>query len=90
MIKSKRITSNDAGGSTRVIRITLTLCLFASLTLTFMLKSVNAIDGTLDPSFGMGGEVTTSFSGPAGAEDVALQTDGKIVAVGFARLLDVR
>jgi len=50
-----------------------------------MLKSVNAIDGTLDPSFGMGGEVTTSFSGPAGAEDVALQTDGKIVAVGFAR-----
>jgi uncharacterized delta-60 repeat protein len=40
-------------------------------------------DGSLDASFGTGGKVTTSF-GSAGEQalDVALQPDGKIVAVG--------
>jgi uncharacterized delta-60 repeat protein len=42
-------------------------------------------DGTLDPSFGAGGKVTTDF-GPGGstAWAVALQPDGKIVAAGTA------
>jgi uncharacterized delta-60 repeat protein len=39
-------------------------------------------DGSLDPSFGSGGKVTTDFGGVDGAEGVALQADGKIVAAG--------
>lgn len=85
MIKSKRIARKLTGNSTRVTRITLALSLLALLVSYPKLKSVNAIEGDLDPSFGMGGRVTTSFSGPSGAEDVAIQTDGKIVAAGFAR-----
>jgi len=44
-------------------------------------------DGSLDPTFGTGGKVTTEFAGPrsnAGASAVALQSDGRIVAAGFA------
>jgi uncharacterized delta-60 repeat protein len=40
-------------------------------------------DGSLDSSFGSGGKVTTSFSRfDAVADDVAIQSDGKIIAVG--------
>jgi uncharacterized delta-60 repeat protein len=43
-------------------------------------------DGTLDPTFGGDGRVTTSFTPGLGlgpeAHDVAIQPDGKIVAVG--------
>jgi uncharacterized delta-60 repeat protein len=40
-------------------------------------------DGSLDPGFGDGGKVTTSFSsGAAEANGVDLQEDGKIVAAG--------
>ncbi len=44
-------------------------------------------DGSLDPSFGSGGKVTTSFAergGQVGVNAVAIQPDGKIVAAGFA------
>jgi uncharacterized delta-60 repeat protein/uncharacterized repeat protein (TIGR01451 family) len=41
-----------------------------------------AAPGALDPSFGSGGEVTTDFGGSDGAQAVAIQSDGKIVAVG--------
>ena len=42
-------------------------------------------NGTLDPSFGSGGEVTTKVSSNfSRALDVAIQTDGKIVAAGYA------
>ena len=45
-------------------------------------------NGTLDDSFGGDGKVTTNFS-PFGAEDqahdLAIQADGRIVAVGLAR-----
>lgn len=41
-------------------------------------------DGTLDPSFGSGGKVLSSFpSSSSGAFDVLIQPDGKIVAVGY-------
>jgi uncharacterized delta-60 repeat protein len=40
-------------------------------------------NGTLDSSFGAGGEVTTDFGDHDGAFAVALQPDGKIVAAGF-------
>lgn len=43
-------------------------------------------NGSLDPTFGGGGKVTTDFGGGNdGSTDVALQTDGKIVAAGFAQ-----
>jgi uncharacterized delta-60 repeat protein len=42
-------------------------------------------NGTLDPAFGLNGKVTTNFTvGEAdGANAVAIQADGKIVAAGF-------
>jgi uncharacterized delta-60 repeat protein len=45
--------------------------------------SVSAAGGTLDPTFGTNGIVSTQFSGlPSSVLDVALQTDGKIVVLG--------
>jgi uncharacterized delta-60 repeat protein len=42
-----------------------------------------AADGSLDPSFGTGGTVTTPFaSGDASAASLLLQPDGKLVAAG--------
>ncbi len=39
-------------------------------------------NGTLDPTFGSGGLVTTDFGGSDQANGIALQPDGKIVVVG--------
>ena len=51
----------------------------------FTLARYNS-DGTLDAGFGAGGRVITDFAGSDdGAESVALQADGKIVAAGFTR-----
>src|SRR6266536_426685 len=47
----------------------------------FALARYNA-DGSLDPSFGSGGKVTTDFGGFDLALGVALQSDAKIVAAG--------
>lgn len=41
-------------------------------------------NGALDRGFGGDGKVTTDFGGDDGASDVAVQRDGKIVAVGRA------
>jgi uncharacterized delta-60 repeat protein len=45
-------------------------------------------DGSLDPSFGGDGQVTTDFGRAALADGVALQADGKIVAAGYSGRLD--
>ena len=46
-------------------------------------------DGSLDDTFGIGGKVTTSFSGDLdGATAVTIQKDGKIVAAGVANVND--
>jgi uncharacterized delta-60 repeat protein len=42
-----------------------------------------AASGDLDPTFGSGGKVTTDFGGSDGAQAVAIQTDGRIVAAGL-------
>ncbi|HYN88298.1 MAG TPA: delta-60 repeat domain-containing protein, partial [Ardenticatenaceae bacterium] len=42
-----------------------------------------AADGDLDPTFGNGGTVVTSFDDPAVIRDVAVQVDGRIVAAGY-------
>jgi uncharacterized delta-60 repeat protein len=47
-----------------------------------MVVSAAPADGTLDPTFGTGGRVTTDFGASDSATDMALQLDGKIVVVG--------
>ena len=43
------------------------------------------VNGTLDPSFGSGGKVISNVGGGNQSfEGVAIQTDGRIVSVGFA------
>ncbi len=42
------------------------------------------LDGSLDPDFGSGGKVTTAFAEDAYARGVAIEPDGKIVAVGVS------
>src|SRR6266702_3403806 len=52
----------------------------------FALARYNA-NGSLDPTFGTGGKVTTDFNGDDDAAfAVARQTDGKIVAAGGAKV----
>jgi uncharacterized delta-60 repeat protein len=41
------------------------------------------LNGALDPTFGTGGIVLTSFAGSAGANSVAVASDGSIIAAGF-------
>jgi uncharacterized delta-60 repeat protein len=53
----------------------------------FALARYNS-NGTLDTTFGVGGKVITQFGGPAQAFSVAVQSDGKIVAAGFAHLVN--
>src|ERR1051326_5460856 len=53
---------------------------FSILTIYYL--SANAQPGTLDNSFGTGGIVTTEFSPADGGNDVAIQSDGKIIVVG--------
>lgn len=50
----------------------------------FVLLRYNA-NGSLDTSFGTGGEVTTAFGFPADAHALALQTDGKLIVAGGGR-----
>ncbi len=45
--------------------------------------SAQAAPGKLDPTFGKGGKVTTTVGARSGASAVALQSNGKIVAVGW-------
>ncbi len=45
--------------------------------------SAAAVPGDLDPAFGTGGTVVTDFGNEDLLNDVAIQPDGKIVAVGF-------
>jgi len=52
-------------------------------TFDFALARYNP-DGTLDPSFGISGAVTTDFAGDDFARALAMQADGKLVAAGFA------
>lgn len=41
-------------------------------------------DGSLDPTFGTGGTVITDVQGPDNTRGIALQSDGKILVVGYA------
>ncbi len=61
------------------------LLLLACVVGVLVVPAAQAAPGTLDPSFGTGGTVTTSFgSSYDDANAAALQPDGKIVAAGTA------
>jgi uncharacterized delta-60 repeat protein len=42
-------------------------------------------NGTLDPSFGTGGKVTTNIAGDDTARGLVMAADGRLVAAGFTR-----
>lgn len=58
------------------------LNLFTVLTMSIISTSSFCQQGTLDPTFGTGGIVTTPFPEDNDGEAVAIQDDGKIVVVG--------
>ncbi|MFK7784557.1 MAG: hypothetical protein AB8B56_05570, partial [Crocinitomicaceae bacterium] len=58
------------------------LTFLATLSLSLIISRAFCQSGTLDPTFGAGGIVTTSFPGDNDGEAVAIQTDGKILIVG--------
>jgi uncharacterized delta-60 repeat protein len=60
------------------------MALVTAIGLTFGATPALGADGDLDPSFGDGGQLTTDFPIGSFATAVAMQTDGKIVAVGAA------
>ncbi len=63
----------------RLINLFLTLAITLAGT-----SSASAADGSLDPTFGTGGKVTTDFGSNLDdyGSDVALQPDGKIIVAG--------
>ena len=66
-------------GTRKFVAFVLSLFLVSSS----LLNRVHAAAGDLDPSFGSGGKVTTDFFGVFdGVAALAIQPDGKIVAVG--------
>jgi uncharacterized delta-60 repeat protein len=42
-------------------------------------------DGSFDPTFGIGGKLTTNFPADAQAASIAIQPDGNIIAAGWAK-----
>ena len=70
------------GLACRIFALVLACILVPSSTLA---TGVEISPGDLDPTFGEGGKVTTDFFGESdGVSDIALQPNGKIVAVGVA------
>jgi uncharacterized delta-60 repeat protein len=66
-------------------RLAVALILFSVL---FVPTRARAADGSLETSFGNGGKVITDFFGLWDeVRDVAIQSDGKIVAAGFTQTL---
>jgi hypothetical protein len=78
---TKRI-SGFGEGRRRSLGTTAVLSVGLILTFAFGVPAFAA--GGLDPTFGAGGKVTTVFPGGSYANAVAIQPDGKIVAVGAA------
>jgi uncharacterized delta-60 repeat protein len=72
----------EASRSRRALALLAAMMLVSS---SFLLQ-VQAAEGDLDPTFGIGGKIKTGFLdfGFDGASAVAIQSDGKIVAAGFA------
>ncbi|MFC5662086.1 calcium-binding protein [Kitasatospora misakiensis] len=83
-----RVTTDFGGGSDEAHGVVvqadgkIVVAGYAGATDDFALARYNP-DGSLDSGFGTGGKVTTDFNGGSdAAHGLALQSDGKIVAVG--------
>ena len=72
----KNSSVNDRFGSALVVSI------LAMLIILGMASPARAAAGDLDPTFGGDGKVVTQISSSDSARDLAVQSDGKIVAVG--------
>lgn len=76
----------------RLSRAAIVLTLAVLLSSSTVLPTAHASAGDLDPNFGSGGKVTTDFGATllSGAfiNDVAIQPDGKIIAVGIFHKTD--
>ncbi|MBI4285756.1 MAG: hypothetical protein HY670_07665 [Chloroflexi bacterium] len=70
-----------------ILRILSVFLLFPSLFSVMALPVAASSPGDLDPTFDTDGRVTTDFSGGNDvSQSVAIQTDGKIVAVGVTHM----
>jgi len=65
-----------------VVNVGRALLLAACLAILASVRSAQAVPGILDPSFGVGGKVTTSIGAYADASTLVLEPDGKLVAAG--------
>lgn len=76
---TKSLTHTVVRASRTVLVISLVI-----MTPSLLLPSrVQAVAGDLDPSFGTAGKVTTDFSSDSEeAFDLAIQPDGRIIAIG--------
>ena len=74
-----------SGYSIRTKLTALILVVVSAIVLVLSGSSMAAVDGDLDSTFGSGGKVVTDFFGrSSGANAIALQADGKMVAAGNA------
>ena len=80
-MKQINLQKSYFGRITQILSVGLIVC--------FLAGSIKAAPGDLDPTFDSDGKVTTDFSMVNdGASAVAVQSDGKIVAVGNAGQVD--
>src|SRR5215210_6748176 len=83
--KNHSTETRPGGKRARYARPILAVALVSIVVMAAVLVKVLAADGDLDPSFNTDGKVTTNFSGPGEqAHALAIQSDGKIVAAGYA------
>ena len=79
--ESRSPNKRRVANARRFFCLTWILVLSAAATL-----SVRAADGDLDPTFGTGGKVVTDFNNSVDIlNDLVLQPDGKVIAVGSTR-----
>ena len=94
MSKSTITTTTTAELSTGRVRAILALALVIALIAAGVFARVRAntddvqaeAAGDLDPTFGNGGKIVTDFSVPAGANALAIQSDGKLIVAGIVQL----
>jgi len=78
--------TTDIGGRDRALAVAIQLngkIVVAGVGPSFAIARYKT-DGSLDLSFDSDGKVTTAFSTNSGAQAVAIQSDGKIVAAGYS------
>jgi uncharacterized delta-60 repeat protein len=78
--------SQSGYGSALVVQLDGKILVAGQANGNFALARYN-IDGSLDTGFGVNGKVNTDFGNSSGANNVIIQGDGKIVAIGYSKQL---